>query len=85
MKNRPRAGRWGRHSFDSQSAVTLASIRDGTSNAIFLAEQGHGKLDPSVRDTCNLWNSGDYGDTMSETSYPINGRIPVRGGAGSAR
>jgi prepilin-type processing-associated H-X9-DG protein len=31
-----------------------------------------GLIDPASRPTYDLWNSGYYADTMSETLYPIN-------------
>jgi prepilin-type N-terminal cleavage/methylation domain-containing protein/prepilin-type processing-associated H-X9-DG protein len=63
----------------SVSPVKLASIIDGTSNTMILSERAHGMLsrnlgpDGFVDFSCyNWWQSGNYGDTMFTTFYPIN-------------
>jgi len=54
------------------SAVTLASVTDGTSNTILSGERAHGKF-PIAEISCwNWWTSGNYGDTMFTTFYPMN-------------
>jgi len=54
------------------SAVTLQSVTDGTSNTMLSSERAHGKF-PSQDLYCwNWWTSGNYGDTMFTTFYPMN-------------
>jgi prepilin-type N-terminal cleavage/methylation domain-containing protein/prepilin-type processing-associated H-X9-DG protein len=54
------------------SHVGLQSITDGTSNTMAFSERAHGKL-PGADTTCwNWWTSGNYGDTMFCTFYPMN-------------
>jgi prepilin-type N-terminal cleavage/methylation domain-containing protein/prepilin-type processing-associated H-X9-DG protein len=54
------------------SAVTLQSVTDGTSNTMLASERAHGKF-PSQDINCwNWWDSGNFGDTMFTTFYPMN-------------
>jgi prepilin-type N-terminal cleavage/methylation domain-containing protein/prepilin-type processing-associated H-X9-DG protein len=50
--------------------VKIASITDGTSNSIAFSEHAHGLL--SSTDPGNWWVSGNFGDTVFTTFYPIN-------------
>ncbi len=67
----------------SVSPVKLASITDGTSNTIAFSEHAHGLFSTSgstnqggqtITDIyCwNWWVSGNYGDTVFTTFYPLN-------------
>src|SRR5215212_1356101 len=60
------------------SATSIASITDGTSRTILFGEHAYGK-NPTreLPDWC-WWFSGNYGDTMFTTMFPINplGKIP---------
>jgi prepilin-type processing-associated H-X9-DG protein len=52
--------------------VTIASVTDGTSNTLLFAESAYGKLAGQDAIFFGWWTSGDYGDTMFTTLYPIN-------------
>ena len=58
------------------SAVSLASITDGTSNTMLASERAHGRLAGNgigMDMACwHWWTSGCYGDTMFSTFYPPN-------------
>jgi prepilin-type processing-associated H-X9-DG protein len=58
--------------FHIRSAVTLASITDGTSNTLAFSERAHTLLDPPSAVSWNWWTSGNYGDTLFCTMYPMN-------------
>jgi len=54
------------------SAVSMASVTDGTSNTILSGERAHGKF-PSTDIYCwNWWTSGNFGDTLFTAFYPMN-------------
>ena len=55
-----------------QSAVSMASVSDGTSNTILFTETAHGLIDAATRSVYHSWNSAYYSDTMSHAFYPIN-------------
>ncbi len=59
--------------FNFYSTTSIASITDGTSNTLLFSETAYGKLVTAgdVAYWC-FWVSGDYGDTMFTTLYPIN-------------
>jgi prepilin-type N-terminal cleavage/methylation domain-containing protein/prepilin-type processing-associated H-X9-DG protein len=54
------------------SAVSLAGVSDGTSNTMFASERAHGRFNSSEMYCWNWWTSGNYGDTMFTTYYPMN-------------
>jgi prepilin-type N-terminal cleavage/methylation domain-containing protein/prepilin-type processing-associated H-X9-DG protein len=54
------------------SAVNLSSVTDGTSNTILSSERAHGKFPASDLYCWNWWTSGNFGDTMFTTFYPMN-------------
>ncbi len=54
------------------SHVGFQSITDGTSNTFLASERAHGKFNASDVNCWNWWTSGNYGDTMFATFYPIN-------------
>jgi len=60
------------------SHIGIAEIIDGTSNTFLMAERAHGKYTngqngtPNDQQGWNWWTSGNYGDTMFCTMWPIN-------------
>jgi prepilin-type N-terminal cleavage/methylation domain-containing protein/prepilin-type processing-associated H-X9-DG protein len=60
------------------SSVRLAGIADGTSNTFLFGEHAYGKNPAIELPDWNWWFSGNYGDTMFTTMFPMNplGRIP---------
>jgi prepilin-type N-terminal cleavage/methylation domain-containing protein/prepilin-type processing-associated H-X9-DG protein len=54
------------------SRVSLASITDGTSNTMAFAERAHGKLNQSDQVSWHWWTSGNNGDTIFTTIWPMN-------------
>jgi prepilin-type N-terminal cleavage/methylation domain-containing protein/prepilin-type processing-associated H-X9-DG protein len=61
------------------SSNSIASVTDGTSNTILLAESAYGKLAGQDAVFFGWWTSGDYGDTMFTTLYPINPQSKLGG------
>ncbi len=58
---------------------TIASVTDGTSNTLLIAESAYGKLAGQDAVFFGWWTSGDYGDTMFTTLYPINPQSKLGG------
>lgn len=56
----------------SRGPVYLSAITDGTSNTMGFSERAHGKLSDSDQSCWNWWSSGNYGDTMFSTFFPMN-------------
>jgi prepilin-type processing-associated H-X9-DG protein len=56
----------------SRSPVRLAGITDGTSNTLLFSEHAHGKYSPDDQTSWNWWSSGNTGDTLFSTMFPIN-------------
>jgi prepilin-type N-terminal cleavage/methylation domain-containing protein/prepilin-type processing-associated H-X9-DG protein len=61
----------------AQPPVSLSGITDGTSNTIAFAEFAHGTLSktdyvPGTFYDWGWWTSGNFGDTIFSTYYPIN-------------
>ena len=56
----------------SRKPVSLAGVIDGTSNTIGYSEHAHGKYNAADQTCWNWWTSGNTGDTLFSTMYPIN-------------
>ena len=56
----------------TQSATRLASITDGTSNTLIFGEHAHGIFGGEDSPFYFGWNSGYWGDTFIDTTFPIN-------------
>jgi prepilin-type N-terminal cleavage/methylation domain-containing protein/prepilin-type processing-associated H-X9-DG protein len=52
--------------------VRLADIRDGQSNTMAFSERAHSLLDQTSQQDWHWWTSGNYGDTMFTTMFPMN-------------
>jgi prepilin-type N-terminal cleavage/methylation domain-containing protein/prepilin-type processing-associated H-X9-DG protein len=58
--------------FYQEGVVRIAEIRDGTSNTLLLGERAHTLLDNDSRTWWHWWTSGNYGDTLFCTLWPMN-------------
>ncbi len=56
----------------NRGAVSLASVTDGTSNTIGFSEHAHGKYNKDDQISWNWWTSGNTGDTIFSTMFPMN-------------
>jgi prepilin-type N-terminal cleavage/methylation domain-containing protein/prepilin-type processing-associated H-X9-DG protein len=54
------------------SSVPLAGVTDGTSNTLLASERAHGRFPATDLYCWNWWTSGNYGDTLFTSFYPIN-------------
>ena len=50
----------------------MAGVTDGTSNTMLASERAHGKFNTSDITGWNWWTSGNFGDTLFTTFYPMN-------------
>jgi prepilin-type processing-associated H-X9-DG protein len=68
------------------SDVRPASVTDGTSNTLLFAEHGHGLIQADLRPSWQWWVSGNLGDTLVTTMFPLNPQSTLSGGlAGELR
>jgi len=54
------------------SSVRIAGVTDGTSNTMAFCETAYGRLSAGDQQEWHWWISGNYGDTMFTTFYPLN-------------
>lgn len=54
------------------SKIRFKDIRDGLSHTIAFGEHAHSIIPEDSRLDWNWWTSGNFGDTMFSTRYPIN-------------
>jgi prepilin-type N-terminal cleavage/methylation domain-containing protein/prepilin-type processing-associated H-X9-DG protein len=74
--------------FHVGSAIRFADIIDGTSNTFLLSERAHSLLDEESALWWHWWTSGNYGDTIFCTLWPMNSfsrTSDVYGTGGDAR
>jgi prepilin-type processing-associated H-X9-DG protein len=65
--------------FHIRSAVTMADIKDGTSQTLAFSERAHTLLDDDSALWWHWWTSGNYGDTLFCTLFPMNPFRKVNG------
>jgi len=76
--------------FHDVSPITLASIVDGTSNTLFMAEKStttlrnFASISPTLFAERGWYITGNWGDTLFSTFYPVNAYRSVGGGAADA-
>ena len=58
--------------FNVCSDVRLSSVTDGTSNTMVFAEHAHGLLTQADQPSWQWWDSGNLGDTLVTTMWPLN-------------
>jgi prepilin-type N-terminal cleavage/methylation domain-containing protein/prepilin-type processing-associated H-X9-DG protein len=54
------------------SSIGMRDFTDGTNSTMLFGERAHGKLSSGDQTCWNWWTSGNYGDTMFCTFYPMN-------------
>ncbi len=63
------------------SSVGIAGITDGTSNTLLFGESAYGLLPQADQIEWAWWTSGNYGDTMLSSLYPVNPQRKLAGGS----
>jgi prepilin-type N-terminal cleavage/methylation domain-containing protein/prepilin-type processing-associated H-X9-DG protein len=58
--------------FSCMSQVRLQEVTDGTSNTFLFGEHAHGMFSLADQPEWNWWDSGNWGDTLNTTMYPMN-------------
>jgi len=58
--------------FHIESANSIASMSDGTSNTIIFGEAVYGRLPTAEQDASHWWMAGNYGDSMVTSMYAPN-------------
>ncbi|RUL81387.1 DUF1559 domain-containing protein [Tautonia sociabilis] len=68
----PQLSRHARGTIIPGGGVTVASVRDGTSNTMMYTETGHGVFNESSRNWLHQWNVGQPTDWCLEARFPPN-------------
>jgi prepilin-type N-terminal cleavage/methylation domain-containing protein/prepilin-type processing-associated H-X9-DG protein len=58
--------------YNFYSRTSIASVTDGTSNTMLMGEAAWGKLNHGDQVCWAWWDSGNYGDSLYTTLYPLN-------------
>jgi len=58
--------------FGCFTQTKIADFKDGMSNTFLFGEHAHGTFSQSDQDGWNWWVSGNWGDTLNTTMYPMN-------------
>jgi prepilin-type N-terminal cleavage/methylation domain-containing protein/prepilin-type processing-associated H-X9-DG protein len=66
------------------SNTRIASVTDGTSNTMIFGEHGHGLIAPASQPSWQWWDSGNLGDTLITTMFPLNPQRTVANGNAGA-
>ncbi|MFO0959171.1 MAG: DUF1559 domain-containing protein [Isosphaeraceae bacterium] len=62
----------------SMSPTRLADITDGTSNTFVFGEHAHSIMSLGSQTDWHWWTSGNYGDTLNCTYWPLNPQTRVK-------
>jgi prepilin-type N-terminal cleavage/methylation domain-containing protein/prepilin-type processing-associated H-X9-DG protein len=65
------------------SNTRISSITDGTSNTMIFGEHGHGLIAAASQPLWQWWDSGNLGDTLITTMFPLNPQRTVKDGSGN--
>lgn len=66
--------------FNVCSNTRIASVTDGTSNTMIFGEHGHGLIAPDQQSSWQWWDSGNLGDTLITSMFPLNPQRTVQNG-----
>jgi prepilin-type N-terminal cleavage/methylation domain-containing protein/prepilin-type processing-associated H-X9-DG protein len=58
--------------FNVCSDVRISAVTDGTSNTMLFGEHAHGSLEKADQPSWQWWDSGNLGDTLITTMWPVN-------------
>lgn len=58
--------------FYNLSKIKIKDVRDGTTQTFAFGEHAHSIIPEANRKEWNWWTSGNFGDTLFSTRYPLN-------------